>query len=82
MLLTSETLNSSTTVAEMCRSLDKDLLRTGTLYEMLESVRDEGKQRILNGLDFPMGHLSLPPPPQFRQVPFKKSAIMTKKNLF
>jgi hypothetical protein len=66
----------------MRKSPDKDLLRSSTLYEMLESVRDEGKQRILNGLDFPMGHLSLPPPPQFRQVPFEKSATMTKKISF
>jgi hypothetical protein len=66
----------------MRKSLDKDLLRAGTLYEMLESVRDERKQRILNGLDFPMGHLSLPPPPRFRQVHFEMSDKMTKKILF
>jgi hypothetical protein len=46
----------------------EDLLCTGTLQELLESTRDEGKKRFLNGLDFPMGHLSLPPPPRFRYV--------------
>jgi hypothetical protein len=42
-----------------------DLLRMGTLLELLESVRDVKKRRILNGLDFPMGHLTLPAPPQY-----------------
>ena len=52
----------------MRKNPDINLLRTGTLNDLLESTRDEGKRRILNGLDFPMGHLSLPPPPRFRHV--------------
>jgi hypothetical protein len=36
-----------------------DLLCTATLYDMLESMKDEKKRHILNGLDFLMGDLSL-----------------------
>ena len=54
----------------MRKHSDANLLRTGTLHDLLESTRDATKRRILNGLDFPMGSLSLPPPPQFRHVSF------------
>ena len=55
-------------VAEMRRTLHAHLLCTGMLNDLLEVTRDEGKQRILNSLDFPMGHISPLPLPQFRQV--------------
>jgi hypothetical protein len=53
-------------VAEMRKDVSGDLLRNATLYELLDATRNEGQRRILNGLNFPMGHLSLPPPPRFK----------------
>ena len=63
--------NIFTLVAELRKGTGGDLLRTGTLYEMLEATRDNQHRRVLNGLDFKMGQLSsLIPPPRFRQVSF------------
>jgi hypothetical protein len=43
-----------------------NLLGSGSLEDLLEATTDESKRRIINGLDFPMGHMSLIPPTQFR----------------
>jgi hypothetical protein len=42
-----------------------NMLVKGTLEDLLEAGTDPLKRRILNGLDFPLGHRSCPPPPQF-----------------
>lgn len=43
------------------------ILRRGSLNTLLEaSSGDPLNMRILNGLDFHLGHLSLTPPPQIR----------------
>jgi hypothetical protein len=43
-----------------------DLLRRGSLFDIYEAGTNKAKSRILNGLDFPMGHASTPPPPSYR----------------
>lgn len=45
----------------------EDLLRVSTLGELLKAASGS-ERRILNGLDFPLTHLSRPPPPRFRSV--------------
>jgi hypothetical protein len=43
------------------------VLRRGSLHTLLEASTDDPlHMRVLNGLDFHLGHLSLTPPPQIR----------------
>jgi hypothetical protein len=52
------------------------LLRTGTLESLLHAAVDQNPlaRRILNGLDFQLGHLSLPPLPQIRSLASSETA--------
>jgi hypothetical protein len=43
------------------------ILRRATLQTLLDASTDDPmSSRVLNGLDFHLGHLSLPPHPQIR----------------
>lgn len=45
---------------------EPDLIRLASLYDLHEAGTDPEKHRVLNGLDFPMGHSTAPAPPHYR----------------